>query len=326
MSNENATLLSAPLTDGLALNDALEARCADLDRAIGRLSLLPAHDALTLLKYSFSAPKIIHTLRCTPCLGHETLHKFDDFLKTGLGNITNLSISDIQWVQASLPVNIGGLGIRRVASLALPAFLASAAVIHILQSLLLHKSHHLPDLHRDNLLSTWLTTFNSSAQAFSSDGKQSALDKPVIAADVAAVKSHFGGSFNTARLLVVSAPHSGDWLHALPLATCSLKLENEAIRIAVGLRLGINLREPHQCPCSKLVDARGSHGLSCKRGTARAIHHHQLSDIVRRALVRANIPSVLEPSGLSRGDGKRPDGMTLIPWQGEKMSPGRHCH
>ena len=34
--------------------------------------------------------------------------------------------------------------------------------------------------------------------------------------------------------------------------------------------------------------------------------------------MRANIPSVLEPSGLSRGDGKRPDGMTLIPWQGGK--------
>ena len=40
--------------------------------------------------------------------------------------------------------------------------------------------------------------------------------------------------------------------------------------------------------------------------------------MVRRALVRANIPSVLEPSGLSRGDSKRPGGMTLIPWQGGK--------
>ena len=34
--------------------------------------------------------------------------------------------------------------------------------------------------------------------------------------------------------------------------------------------------------------------------------------------LRANIPSVLEPSGLSREDDKRPDGMTLIPWQGGK--------
>ena len=83
----------------------------------------------------------------------------------------------------------------------------------------------------------------------------------------------------------------------------------------MGLRLGVNLCEPHQCPCGKLVDARGMHGLSCKRGTTRAIHHHQLNDIVRRDLVRANISSVLKPTDLSREDGKRPDGMTLIPWQ-----------
>ena len=102
--------------------------------------------------------------------------------------------------------------------------------------------------------------------------KQSAWDKPIIAADLAVIKSHFFDSFNTARLLAVSAPYSGDWLHALPLATCGLKLDNKAIRIAVGLRLGISLCEPHQCPCGKLVDARGTHGLSCKRGEARVIN------------------------------------------------------
>ena len=167
-------------------------------------------------------------------------------------------------------------------------------------------------------MSTWLTSFSSTTPASPSDEKQSAWDKPVISADVAAVKSHLFDTFNTARLLAVSAPHSGDWLHALPLVTCGLKLDNEAIIIAVGLRLGVNLCEPHQCPCGKLGDARGTHGLSCKRGAARVIRHHQLNDIVRRAFVRANIPSVLKPSGFSRGDGKRPDGMTLIPWQGGK--------
>ena len=126
-----------------------------------------------LLKSSFSAPKIMHTLRSSPCHGHETLHKFDDLLRTGLENITNLSISDIQWIQASLPVSTGGLGVRRVASLALPAFLASAAATHTLQSLLLRNSHHSPDLHRDNLLSTWLTTFSSNSPSAPSDEKQS---------------------------------------------------------------------------------------------------------------------------------------------------------
>jgi len=32
----------------------------------------------------------------------------------------------------------------------------------------------------------------------------------------------------------------------------------------------------------------------------------------------ANIPATKEPSGLVRQDGKRPDGLTLIPWQGGK--------
>ena len=78
-AKENATLLGAPLTDGPALNTTLVARCADLNRAIGRLSFLPAHDVLTLLKSSFSAPKIMHTLRCSPYHGHEALHNSTTF-------------------------------------------------------------------------------------------------------------------------------------------------------------------------------------------------------------------------------------------------------
>ena len=42
--------------------------------------------------------------------------------------------SDIQWLQASLPVKDGGLGVRHVSSLALPAFLASAASTLSLQA------------------------------------------------------------------------------------------------------------------------------------------------------------------------------------------------
>jgi hypothetical protein len=31
-------------------------------------------------------------------------------------------------------------------------------------------------------------------------------------------------------------------------------------------------------------------------------------------LTSIHVNSTLEPNGLSRGDGKRPDGMTLVPW------------
>ena len=68
---DKALLLGAPLTEEQSLNDALYARFGELSRAIGRLSLLPAHAALTLLKSSFSAPKIMHTLCCSQCFGNE---------------------------------------------------------------------------------------------------------------------------------------------------------------------------------------------------------------------------------------------------------------
>jgi hypothetical protein len=46
--------------------------------------------------------------------------------------------------------------------------------------------------------------------------------------------------------------------------------------------------------------------------------HHNINDLVWRGLTRAGIASTKEPSGLSRSDGKRPDGLTLIPWQSGK--------
>jgi len=38
--------------------------------------------------------------------------------------------------------------------------------------------------------------------------------------------------------------------------------------------------------------------------------------LIYRALNRAGIPAIKEPAGLIRSDGKRPDGLTLIPWSG----------
>ena len=115
--------------------------------------------------------------------------------------------------------------------------------------------------------------------------------------------------------IATSAPHSGDWLLAIPISSCGLRLDDEAIRIAVGLRLGCKIGEPHDCVCGELVDARGSHSLSCKHGSGRLARHHSINDLIHRALIRANIPSIKEPKGMLRTDNKRPDGYTLIPWR-----------
>ena len=117
-----------------------------------------------------------------------------------------------------------------------------------------------------------------------------------------------------ARLLAVSAKHSSNWLHALPISNCGLRLDDEAIRVAVGFRFGTVLCSPHKCVCGDPVDSYGSHSLSCKKSNIRILRHNALNDIICRALVKASVPAVKEPPGLSRSDGKRPDGVTQIPW------------
>jgi len=92
-------------------------------------------------------------------------------------------------------------------------------------------------------------------------------------------------------------------------------MEDSAIRVAVGLRLGCTICEVHLCPCGATVDTLGRHALSCKKNAARTQRHAWLNDLIYRALIRADIPAVKEPLGLSRNDGKRPDGLTLVPWQ-----------
>ena len=46
----------------------------------------------------------------------------------------------------------------------------------------------------------------------------------------------------------------------------------------------------------------------------RHIRHSLLNDLIWRAVKKAQIPASKELVGLSRADGKRPDGSTLVPW------------
>jgi len=50
-------------------------------------------------------------------------------------------------------------------------------------------------------------------------------------------------------------------------------------------------------------------------GPGRLPRHASLNDLVYRGLIRAGYPTTKEPAGLVRTDGRRPYGLTLIPWR-----------
>jgi len=116
----------------------------------------------------------------------------------------------------------------------------------------------------------------------------------------------------SASFLATSSPHSGDWLFTLPITSCSLMLDDEVVRTAVTLRLGLPLCVPHPCHCGSLVDAHGLHSFVCKQAPGRSARHIAMNDLIAQAFASAGILVTKEPQGLSRSDGKPPDGLTLV--------------
>ena len=115
-------------------------------------------------------------------------------------------------------------------------------------------------------------------------------------------------------MLASSQPESGAWISAIPVPSLGTQLSPEELRIAMALQTGSKICEIHQCKCGKGVDEYGFHLLSCKFNEGRHPRHAAINDIICRALKSAGIPSILEPVGLDRGDGKKPDGISTFPF------------
>ena len=72
------------------------------------------------------------------------------------------------------------------------------------------------------------------------------------------------------------------------------------------------------CPCGALVDTNSLHGISCKLNSGKHAKHANFNELIYHALKSSDIPAVKESTGLSRSDGKRPDGLSLVPWKSGK--------
>ena len=190
---QNACLLGASLSNGRALDQALEARS------------------------SLCATRLMHTLRCDPCHGHPQLQNFDDLLRDGIGSVTSSSLTDKQWIQASLPIRNEGLGIRRDTSLALSAGLTSAASTSNFQNALLAACGDAPDTHVASARLVWSSVNGIPCPRDGNEKNQRAWDSIIVMRDFHLVAEQATTYIDKARLLAVQSRHSSDWLHALPI-------------------------------------------------------------------------------------------------------------
>jgi hypothetical protein len=135
-------------------------------------------------------------------------------LKSCVERILNLRLTDLQWRQSTLPIRFGGLGIRRISDICLPAFVSSINGVKKFMSLLLNsKDNELNIHHYDEALAVWGVENENEIPTIPQFQKNwdNINIKGIIANDLI-----FNSPRNLARFKALQCRESGSWLHAIP--------------------------------------------------------------------------------------------------------------
>jgi len=305
-------LLGTPIFES-GLESMFSSKIESMRLMCNRLKLMDVHPALCILKKSLSACRFSYLLRASEAfLLPSKLREVDGIFRSTLEALANVQLNDFSWDQASLPLSFGRMGIREVSDIAIPAYLSSVYSSSELSDELLRKCGL--NIIDDQILKL----IEELPRDFVPDNDEKKQVQKNW--DLPRIKDKFCGMLDSsepitrARLLASSTKESSKWLQVVPSSQLGLLLDNNAARIAVGLRLGSQLCEEHKCVCGGMVKKDGLHGLSCPNSGGWIYRHDDMNRTFAHAISSAGFPTMLQPPGISRDDGKKPDGMTLTPW------------
>lgn len=244
------------------------------------------------------------------------LEEYDQLLKSAVEGIINCNLSESAWMQTTISVNNGGLGLRDVTKLCLSSFLGSShSVADLLEAILPSHIIQLPEAALNEAEVLWQAVTFSELIPSPACKLQRNWDIVTSIKLFQDLLENASSEVEKARLLACGSKESGSWLTAFPASTLGTLLDDQSFRISMALRLGVPVCHPHVCICGAKVDESGIHGLACKKSAGRKAKHEMVNDLFKRALTSCGIPAIREPNGCSRSDGKKPDGLTLIPWK-----------
>ena len=112
---------------------------------------------------------------------------------------------------------------------------------------------------------------------------QRVWDAPFIAATVTSLLEAVWCTITTGHFssACCATPKSGAWFNAIPISSLGLQMDDDVMRIAAGLRLGVAIC--HLCSsCGADVDSLDNHGLSCRSSSGCHCRHAAVNDIVKK--------------------------------------------
>ena len=139
----------------------------------------------------------------------------------------NVDLADDILKQATLPVSKGGLGVRLASDLALPAFLSSVNGASEMTLQLLPARLHAVSSIRDPAYIVANLEWQQRSTVVVPDGLrigvQKEWDTPLVSRKLEEVISAAQTQVGRARLIAAAAPHSGDFLHAIPCSAVGIR-------------------------------------------------------------------------------------------------------
>ncbi|CAK9016518.1 unnamed protein product [Durusdinium trenchii] len=260
----NFSFLGAAIGDEAYCNrHTFSTRVEPAKPCLQALADLPdAQTAMLLLRHCQSHVKLTHAMRVTPPHGHgPALRAFDEQVQACLEQIGGLPLTQNTWLQASLAIKAGGLGLRSTALHAPAAYIAS--ITHLAASCTeLDPTYRVvpPPVHQA------LTSYNqvvlpedqihSLAPSYQQRDLSATVDKAQQAHLIAATT----GEAAKGHLQLVQQPGAGAWLTALPADNLGLHINTHLFRVLLRLRLRLPIAPSDGfCPlCDGVADSFGT--------------------------------------------------------------------
>lgn len=249
---DDAIFLGSPIGSQQSIDTVIKDMGKSLEIVGARLIQLSKQDALILLGNWLEMSKIKYVLRTAPCHSSACLKSLDLQLRTILSKVLDMSFeSESAWLQATLPVKYGGIGVCCATNLASSLFLSSYyGVLDLVHRILPPGLCGTSCPALDSSLEEWRSGSDQPPPSSPTNKKVKAWDNPRAEKLYKSLLEnvHVPDNRSRARLLSVATQELGAWLHALPITSRGLRMDDKILRMAVSFRLGLPVCHPHTCP------------------------------------------------------------------------------
>ena len=316
-------LLGAPIGSQAFTQNKFMQKVKEIETTLSQLgSLDDSQVEFSLLRSCFGISKFGFLLRtCDPSCNANAFASFDDVQCQALSHLigSSISTSDPRWILASLPVSLGGVGLRSAALHAPAAFVASnSQCASLVERLVSRTSSRIDTSRAMSLLSNSTSHATTPLQGpISSETPQRLLSRRVDESRLYVLENNVCLD-ERLRLVLPSIRLAGTgvFLNVVPSPALKLHIHKTEFVMALKYRMGLPVfPDESDCAfCGKLSDIYGDHAVSACHTSGGIIRRH---DLLRDAIFDTAYAALLRPQKEERNlldDSSRPGDLTIRGW------------